>query len=41
MGIRNNLSDDGNFQAYEEERKRRLGIEADQPHRFKYKKLVH
>ena len=32
---------DGNFQAYEEERKRRLGIEADQPHRFKYKKLVH
>ncbi len=32
---------DGNFQAYEEERKRRLGMEADQPHRFKYKKLVH
>jgi energy-dependent translational throttle protein EttA len=32
---------DGNFQAYEEERKRRLGIEAEQPHRFKYKKLVH
>jgi ATP-binding cassette ChvD family protein len=32
---------DGNFQAYEEERKRRLGQDADQPHRFKYKKLVH
>jgi ATP-binding cassette ChvD family protein len=32
---------DGNFQAYEEERKRRLGLEADQPHRFRYKKLVH
>jgi len=32
---------DGNFQAYEEERKRRLGIDADQPHRFRYKKLVH
>ncbi len=32
---------DGNFQAYEEERKRRLGMEADQPHRFRYKKLVH
>ena len=32
---------DGNFQAYEEERKRRLGMEADQPHRFRYKRLVH
>src|SRR5262245_46331750 len=32
---------DGNFQAYEEERKRRLGLDADQPHRFRYKKLVH
>ena len=32
---------DGNFQAYEEERSRRLGQDADQPHRFKYKKLVH
>jgi energy-dependent translational throttle protein EttA len=32
---------DGNFQAYEEERKRRLGLEAEQPHRFRYKKLVH
>ncbi|HTQ37618.1 MAG TPA: energy-dependent translational throttle protein EttA [Pirellulales bacterium] len=32
---------DGNFAAYEEERRRRLGQDADQPHRFKYKKLVH
>ncbi len=32
---------DGNFQAYEEERRRRLGQDAEQPHRFKYKKLVH
>ena len=32
---------DGNFQAYEEERRRRLGQDADQPQRFKYKKLVH
>jgi ATP-binding cassette ChvD family protein len=32
---------EGNFQTYEEERKRRLGIAADQPHRIRYKKLVH
>jgi energy-dependent translational throttle protein EttA len=32
---------EGNFQAYEEERHARLGTEADQPHRIKYKKLVH
>lgn len=32
---------EGNFQAYEEERRRRLGIEADQPHRIRYKKLKH
>jgi len=32
---------EGNFQTYEEERRRRLGMEADQPHRFKYKKLQH
>ena len=31
---------EGNFSAYEEERKRRLGAEADQPHRLKYKPLV-
>lgn len=30
---------EGNFQTYEEQRKQRLGIEADQPHRFRYKKL--
>ena len=32
---------EGNFQTYEEERRRRLGIEADEPHRFRYKKLQH
>ena len=32
---------EGNFQVYEEERRRRLGMEADQPHRFRYKKLTH
>ncbi|HET6272677.1 MAG TPA: energy-dependent translational throttle protein EttA [Bacteroidota bacterium] len=31
---------DGNFTAYEEDRKKRLGIEADRPHRIKYKKLM-
>jgi ATP-binding cassette ChvD family protein len=31
----------GNFQEYEEDKKRRLGADADQPHRIKYKKLVH
>jgi len=31
---------EGNFQAYEEDRRKRLGAEADQPHRIKYKKLV-
>jgi len=30
---------EGNYQAYEEDRKRRLGVDADQPHRIKYKKL--
>jgi ATP-binding cassette ChvD family protein len=30
---------EGNFQTYEEQRKGRLGIAADQPHRFRYKKL--
>jgi ATP-binding cassette ChvD family protein len=32
---------EGNFQAYEAERHERLGAEADQPHRIKYKRLVH
>lgn len=31
---------EGNYQEYEEDRKRRLGMEADQPHRIKYKKLA-
>ena len=32
---------EGNFEAYEKDRKRRLGAEADQPHRLKFKKLMH
>ena len=32
---------EGNFQTYEEQRKERLGMDADQPHRFRYKKLQH
>jgi len=32
---------EGNYQDYETDRKRRLGAEADQPHRIKYRKLVH
>jgi ATP-binding cassette ChvD family protein len=32
---------EGNYQDYEADRRRRLGGEADQPHRIKYKKLVH
>src|SRR4029077_18527860 len=31
---------EGNTQEYEADRKRRLGMEADQPHRIKYKKLA-
>ncbi len=31
---------EGNYQAYEEDRKRRLGAEADQPHRIKYKPIA-
>ncbi|MBM3572110.1 MAG: energy-dependent translational throttle protein EttA, partial [Alphaproteobacteria bacterium] len=31
---------EGNYQAYEEVRKRRLGADADQPHRIKYKPLT-
>ena len=30
---------EGNYQAYEEDRKRRLGAAADQPHRIKYKPI--
>jgi ATP-binding cassette ChvD family protein len=32
---------EGNFQAYEADRHERLGTEADQPHRIRFKKLVH
>ncbi len=31
---------EGNYEAYEEDRKRRLGAEADQPHRIRYKRLT-
>ena len=31
---------EGNFESYEEDKKRRLGADADQPHRIKYKPLV-
>ncbi len=31
----------GNYEAYEADRRRRLGGEADQPHRIRYKKLKH
>ncbi|GAC1366453.1 MAG: energy-dependent translational throttle protein EttA [Polyangiales bacterium] len=32
---------EGNYQQYEEDRRRRLGAEADAPHRIKYRKLTH
>jgi ATPase subunit of ABC transporter with duplicated ATPase domains len=31
---------EGNFTAYEEDRKQRLGIEAERPHRIRYKRLI-
>jgi len=31
---------DGNFEVYERSRRERLGIDADEPHRFRYKKLT-
>ena len=31
---------EGNYEDYEADRKRRLGAEADQPHRIKYRKLT-
>ena len=31
---------EGNYQDYEADRKRRLGAEADIPHRIKYRKLM-
>ena len=32
---------EGNYQSYEAQRKQRLGADADQPHRIRYKKLTH
>jgi ATP-binding cassette ChvD family protein len=32
---------EGNYQDYEADRHRRLGTDADQPHRIRYRKLVH
>jgi sulfate-transporting ATPase len=32
---------EGNFEVYERSRRERLGIAADEPHRFRYKKLQH
>jgi len=32
---------EGNYQDYESDRHRRLGADADQPHRIKYRRLVH
>jgi ATPase subunit of ABC transporter with duplicated ATPase domains len=31
---------EGNFQDYEADKKRRLGIDADQPHKIKYKRFA-
>ncbi len=31
---------EGNYQAYREDLKKRKGVDADQPHRIAYKKLV-
>jgi ATPase subunit of ABC transporter with duplicated ATPase domains len=32
---------EGNYQAYEADRRRRVGSDADQPHRIRYRKLEH
>ena len=32
---------EGDYKSYEADRKKRLGAEADQPHRIKYRKLTH
>ena len=32
---------EGNYQDYEADRHRRLGADADQPHRIRYRKLIH
>ena len=31
---------EGNYQEYEDDRRRRIGAEAEQPHRITYKRLV-
>ena len=31
---------EGNFQDYEADKKRRLGVDADQPHKIKYKRFA-
>ena len=31
---------EGNYQAYEDDRRKRMGVEADRPHRIKYRKLT-
>jgi energy-dependent translational throttle protein EttA len=31
---------EGNFQDYEADKKRRLGVDADQPHKLKYKRFA-
>ncbi|MBA3634081.1 MAG: hypothetical protein H0W58_14915, partial [Acidobacteria bacterium] len=31
---------DGNYSEYEADKKRRLGVDADQPHRIKYRSLT-
>jgi len=31
---------EGNYQDYEADRRKRLGVDADQPHRIRYKKLT-
>jgi energy-dependent translational throttle protein EttA len=31
---------EGNYSTYEEDRKKRLGLDADQPHRIKYRPLT-
>jgi hypothetical protein len=31
---------EGNYQDYEADKKRRLGIDADQPHKLKYKRFT-
>ena len=41
VGASNNVEYfDGNYSEYEADRKRRLGVDADQPHRIKYRSLT-